>query len=88
MAQARPAENRHTARYRATVACLVFLTLAGLAGPLYTAAHLLRGPSPARLEWERRIAGLVLGIACLYLAIGLIGIVLGVHPPAGWLVGR
>ena len=59
---------------------LAGLSLVGLACPLYVAAYLLRGLSPAWRRWEGRVAALVLSIASLCLAFGLIGIVLGVYP--------
>jgi len=67
---------------------LAGLGLVGLACPLYIAAYLLRGRSAAWRQWEARAVALVLSVASICLTIGLIGIVLGVHPPAQLLISR
>ena len=59
---------------------LAGLSLVGLACPLYVAAYLLRGLSPAWRRSEGRLAALVLSVASLCLTFGLIGIVLGAYP--------
>jgi hypothetical protein len=66
---------------------LAGLGLVGLACPLFMAAYLLRGPSATWPWWERSAATLVLSVASLCLTVGLIGIVLGVHPLARLLIG-